>query len=78
MTLAIVETLHVSFASRWEGLKECNNIRYQPEMAHRLKNRVIKLNWPRNEQCGVLRLRRHLGRGRGAEWSGLCCWGVYA
>jgi hypothetical protein len=29
-------------------------------MAHRLENIIIKLNWPRDKQCGVFRLTRHL------------------
>ncbi len=30
-------------------------------MTHGLQNRIVELNWARNEQCGVIWLARHLG-----------------
>lgn len=45
-------------------------------MAHRLENRIVKLNGSRNQEGGVIGLGRHLRRGSGAEWSCLGCWGI--
>jgi hypothetical protein len=47
-------------------------------MAHGLENSIVKLDWPRDEQRGVVWLGGHLGRlGAGTEPACLWCWGSY-
>lgn len=63
LTDTTVSSTHV-YTCDFTGLYWC--VGGSPVVAHRLENGIVKLNGPRDEQGGVLWLRRHVDGVSGA------------